>query len=233
MEKLLGVREGTLPNTVFCMLAPDGKTQLTRPTRGPSLFRTPENMALQMNKVLQQYKPTVADSFVSPIPYVDRVDLALNVAASDNRPLIVAFGADEKELATINSKLQSLVWDTSVIGQFMYASTTEIAELKVLIGKDKSPGIFVVEPDEFGVSGNITQHVNLNAGSEDIMTATKSGLNAFTPFTKDHRLHIANGYTVGIEWETVVPESDPMSVQAKQRYKARFENRLSANNVFG
>jgi hypothetical protein len=107
----------------------------------------------------------------------------------------------------------------------MYASTTEIAELKVLIGKDKSPGIFVVEPDEFGVSGNITQHVNLNAGSEDILTAIKSGLNAFTPFTKDHRLHIANGYTVGIEWETVVPESDPMSVQAKQRYKARFENR--------
>jgi hypothetical protein len=225
MEKLLGVREGTLPNTVFCLLAPDGKTQLTRPTRGPSSFRTPENMALQMNKMLQQYKATVADSFVSPIPYVDRVDLALNVAASDNRPLIVAFGADEQELATINRKLQPLVWDTSIIGQFMYASTTNIGELKVLIGKDKSPGIFVVEPDEFGVSGNITQHVNLNAGSEDIMTAIKSGLNAFTPFTKDHRLHIANGYTVGIEWETVVPESDPMSVQAKQRYKARFENR--------
>jgi hypothetical protein len=225
MEKLLGVREGTLPNTVFCLLAPDGKTQLTRPTRGPSSFRTPENMALQMNKMLQQYKATVADSFVSPIPYVDRVDLALNVAASDNRPLIVAFGADEQELATINRKLQPLVWDTSIIGQFMYASTTNIGELKVLIGKDKSPGIFVVEPDEFGVSGNITQHVNLNAGSKDIMTAIKSGLNAFTPFTKDHRLHIANGYTVGIEWETVVPESDPMSVQAKQRYKARFENR--------
>jgi hypothetical protein len=225
MEKLLGVREGTLPNTVFCLLAPDGKTQLTRPTRGPSSFRTPENMALQMNKMLQQYKATVADSFVSPIPYVDRVDLALNVAASDNRPLIVAFGADEQELATINRKLQPLVWDTSIIGQFMYASTTNIGELKVLIGKDKSPGIFVVEPDEFGVSGNITQHVNLNARSEDIMTAIKSGLNAFTPFTKDHRLHIANGYTVGIEWETVVPESDPMSVQAKQRYKARFENR--------
>jgi len=225
MENLLGVREGTLPNTVFCLLAPDGKTQLTRATRGPSSFRTPENMALQMNKMRQQYKSTVPDSFVSPIPYVDRVDLALNVAASDNRPLIVAFGSDEKELAAINSKLQPLVWDTSVIGQFMYASTTEIAELKVLIGKDKSPGIFVVEPDEFGVSGNITRHVNLNAGSEDILTAIKSGLKAFTPFTKDHRRHIANGYTFGIEWETVIPESDPMAVQAKQRYKARFENR--------
>ena len=225
MVNLLRVREGTLPNTVFCLLAPDGKTQLTRPSRGPSAFRTPENMALQMNKMLQQYKPTVPDSFVSPIPYVDRVDLALNVAASDNRPLIVAFGSDEKELAAINSKLQPLVWDPSVIGQFMYASTTDIAELKVLTGKDKSSGIFVVEPDEFGVSGKITQYVNLNAGSDDILTALKSGLKAFTPFTKDHRLHIANGYTVGIEWETVVPESDPMSIQAKQRYKARFENR--------
>ncbi|MCS5582275.1 MAG: hypothetical protein NZ777_02040, partial [Pseudomonadales bacterium] len=89
----------------------------------------------------------------------------------------------------------------------------------------KSSGIFVVEPDEFGVSGKITQYVNLNAGSDDILTALKSGLTEFTPFTKDHRRHIANGYTVGIEWETVVPESDPMSIQAKQRYKARFENR--------
>jgi hypothetical protein len=225
MENLLGVREGTLPNTVFCLLAPDGKTQLTRATRGPSSFRTPENLALQMNKMLQQYKTTVPDSFVSPVPYVDRVDLALNVAASDNRPLIVVFGSDEKELAAINSKLQPLVWDPSVIGQFMYASTTEIAELKVLIGKDKSPGIFVVEPDEFGVSGKVTRHVHLNAQGEDILAALKSGLKAFTPFSKDHRRHIANGYTVGIEWETVVPESDPMSVQAKQRYKARFEGK--------
>jgi hypothetical protein len=225
MENLMGVRDGTLENTVFCLLAPDGKTRLTRPTRGPSAFRTPENLALQMNKMLQQYKATVPDSFVSPIPYVDRVDLALNVAASDNRPLIVAFGSDETELAAINSKLQPLVWEPSVIGQFMYASTTDIAELKVLIGKDKSPGIFVVEPDEFGVSGNITQHASLNAESDEILTAIKSGLTAFTPFNKDHRRHIANGYTVGIEWETVVPESDPMSIQAKQRYKARFENR--------
>lgn len=225
MENMLRVREGSLPNTVFCLLAPDGKTQLTRPARGPMNFRTPENLALQMNKMLQQYQPTVSDSFVSPVPYVDRVDLALNVAASDNRALIVAFGTNEKELATINSKLQPLAWDPSVIGQFMYAATTDVSELKVLIGKNKSPGIFVVEPDEFGVSGTVTRHVALNAAGEDILAALKSGLQAFTPFTKDHRRHIENGYTVGIQWESVVPESDPMSVQAKQRYKARFENR--------
>ncbi|MEC7566405.1 MAG: hypothetical protein VX738_12055 [Planctomycetota bacterium] len=225
METLLRVREGTLPNTVFCLLAPDGKTQLTRPTRGPSSFRTPENMALQMNKMVQQYKPSVPDSFVSPVPYVDRVDLALNVAASDNRPLIVAFGSDEEELAVLNSKLKPLVWEAGLIGQFMYASTTDIAELKILTSKTKTPGIFVVEPDEFGVSGKVTQHVGPNAGGADILAALKLGLKAFTPFDKDHRLHIQNGYTVGIEWETVVPESDPMSVQAKARYKARFENR--------
>ena len=225
MENLLGVREGALPNTVFCLLAPDGKTQLTRPTRGPHNFGTPQNMALQMNKILQQYKPTVPDSFVPPVPYVDRVDLALNVAASDNRPLIVVFGTDEKQLSTINGKLQPLVGDPSVIGQFMYASTTDIAELKVLIGKNKTPGIFVVEPDEFGVSGIVTRHVDLNAQGDDILATLKSALKAFIPFSKDHRRHIENGYTVGIEWKTVVPESDPSSVQAKQRYKARFENK--------
>ena len=70
MEQLLGVTDGTLPNTVFCLLSPDGKTKLTRPTRGPSIFRTPENMAVQMKRLASRYKPAVPNSFVAPVPLV-------------------------------------------------------------------------------------------------------------------------------------------------------------------
>ena len=68
MEELLGVQKGTLPNTVFCMLAPDGKTRLSRPSRSPSVFRTPENLATQMQRLAAGYKSTVPDSFVATIP---------------------------------------------------------------------------------------------------------------------------------------------------------------------
>ena len=111
MEQLLGVTDGTLPNTVFCLLSPDGKTNLTRPTRGPSIFRTPENMAVQMKRLASRYKPAVPNSFVAPVPLVDRVDLAMNVAASDNRPLVVFYHPSSTDLKMLVESSRPIVWD--------------------------------------------------------------------------------------------------------------------------
>ena len=224
MEQLLGVREGTLPNTVFCLLAPDGKTQLTRPSRGPSAFRTPQNMAIQMQKLASRYKSKVDNNFLAPVPLVDRVDLAMNVAASDNRPLLVLFHPDPTELRGMLKILQPLAWNTEFTGQFMYAATSEAQDLKSLSGKKSQPGMFVVEPDEYGTSGRVTRFVGEDKLKEQAAEAIAEGLKKFVPFQKNHQQHIRNGYTFGIEWETIVPESDPMSVQAKQRFKARFNN---------
>ena len=225
MEKLLGVRQGTLPNTVFCMLSPDGKTQLTRPARTPAFFRTPQNMAVQMQRLAARYQPAVQPSFVAPIPVVDRVDLAMNVAASDNRPLVVLYHPEASELVKMLEMNKKLAWQPAIVGQFIYAATTGQEELKPIMGQKGQAGLYVVEPDEYGVSGKVTQFVKAERVYETALTALRQGLAEFQPFQKNHQQHIQNGYVFGIEWETVVPESDPMSVQAKQRYKARFESR--------
>ena len=156
MEELLGVQKGTLPNTVFCMLAPDGKTRLSRPSRSPSVFRTPENLATQMQRLAAGYKSSVPDSFVAPIPLIDRVDLALNVAASDNRPLIVAYHSNTDGLNTILNSVKHVIWEPEFIGQFMIAATTQPEDLKPLSGGTGAPGLYVIEPDEYGVSGKVT-----------------------------------------------------------------------------
>jgi len=151
MEELLGVQKGTLPNTVFCMLAPDGKTRLSRPSRSPSFFRTPENLATQMQRLAAGYKSPVPDSFVAPIPLIDRVDLALNVAASDNRPLIVAYHSNTDGLNTILNSVKHVIWEPEFIGQFMIAATTQPEDLKPLSGETGEPGLYVIEPDEYHI----------------------------------------------------------------------------------
>ena len=225
MEELLGVQKGTLPNTVFCMLAPDGKTRLSRPSRSPSFFRTPENLATQMQRLAAGYKSSVPDSFVAPVPLIHRVDLALNVAASDNRPLIVAYHSNTDGLNTILNSVKHVIWEPEFIGQFMIAATTQPEDLKPLSGGTGEPGLYVIEPDEYGVSGKVTRFVDAQKVEVLAKNMLALGLKSFQPFEKNHQQHIRSGYLFGIEWDTVVPESDPMSVQAKQRYKARFNNR--------
>lgn len=222
MEQLLGVTDGTLPNTVFCLLSPDGKTKLTRPTRGPSIFRTPENMAVQMKRLASRYKPAVPNSFVAPVPLVDRVDLAMNVAASDNRPLVVFYHPSSTDLKMLVESSRPIVWDAELAGQFMYAATSSKEDLKAMVNASGDAGVYIVEPDEYGVSGKIVRHVEWDEVAGSLNRELLRALVKFEPFQKNHQQHIRDGYVFGIEWETIVPESDPMSVQAKRRFKSRF-----------
>ena len=222
MEQLLGVTDGTLPNTVFCLLSPDGKTKLTRPTRGPSIFRTPENMAVQMKRLASRYKPAVPNSFVAPVPLVDRVDLAMNVAASDNRPLVVFYHPSSADLKMLVESSRPIVWDAELAGQFMYAATSSKEDLKAMVNASGDAGVYIVEPDEYGVSGKIVRHVEWDEVADSLNRELLRALVKFEPFQKNHQQHIRDGYVFGIEWETIVPESDPMSVQAKRRFKSRL-----------
>ena len=222
MERLLGVAPGKLPNTVFCLLSPDGKKQLTRPARGPYVFRTPENMATQMKRIAASYKSSVDQSYIPPVPLIDRVDLAMNVAASDNRPLAVFYHANPDDLKSMVEVVRPIIDDVRLTGQFMFAATTKRVDLKPILKAEGESGVYLVEPDEYGVSGKLVGFVPVGEVAKQLSEEMLRSLGQFRPYQKSQQQHISDGYAFGIEWETVVPESDPMSVQAKQRFKARF-----------
>ena len=222
MEKLLGVAPDSLPNTIFCLLSPDGKDQLTRPARGPYVFRTPENMATQMKRLAANYQSSVGPSYVPPVPLVDRVDLAMNVAASDNRPLAVFYHSNPEDLKAMLEAVRPIVADVRLTGQFMFVATTKRVDLKPILQAEGESGVYLVEPDEYGVSGKLVRFVAHEEMAMKLADEMSRSLVQFRPNQKNHQQHIRDGYVFGIEWETVVPESDPMSVQAKQRFKARF-----------
>ena len=104
----------------------------------------------------------------------------------------------------------------------MYAATSSKADLKAMVNASGDAGVYIVEPDEYGVSGKIVRHVEFDKVVESLKRELSRALINFQPFQKNHQQHIRDGYVFGIEWETVVPESDPMSVQAKRRFKSRF-----------
>ena len=227
MEDLLGVSPGTLPNTVFCVLAPDGKTQLVRAGRGPRHgFSGARSMADGLRRIALRY-PVRADQPVASrsLPLVRPVDLALNVAASDNRPLIVTVASDPQQLAVLQQQVQQLAWNPRFIGQFIYSSTQRRAALKPLAGAHPKSAVLIVEPGTFGIAGKVVAQLDQTASPAEMATTFAKALDKFVPPRKDHNRHIEMGYQLGIEWTTVVPESDRQSVRAKARFKARFQSR--------
>ena len=95
-----------MQNTVFCILAPDGKTKLIRAgrspawafggKRGPGIHEQPDDvindMAKAMSAIAKRYPGKASGKQAQlAIPYLADVRLALNVTACDRQPLMVLY----------------------------------------------------------------------------------------------------------------------------------------------
>ena len=198
-----------------------------RAGRGPRHgFSGARSMADGLRRIGMRY-PTSADQTAvgRPLPLVRPVDLALNVAARDNRPLIVTVASDPQQLTALQQQEQHLAWNPRFVGQFIYSSTRLRAALKPLAGAQSDSAILIVEPGTFGIAGQVVAQLGQTTSPAEMATTFAKTLDAFVPQRKDHNRHIELGYQLGIEWTTVVPESDRQSVRAKSRFKARFQSR--------
>ena len=223
METIFLGKGGVLANTVFCILAPDGKTKLVRPGRSPQFaFSSTSRMASEMNRLVQQF-PLAAKNALRDVqlPMVKKLDVSLNVAACDNRPLVVTVASDQPGLDAINQKLLSKAWSEQFAGQFVYGSTLKNSDLKPLAGAKKSSAIMVVEPGAFGVSGKVVGQLEANATEASIQDMLAKAIKDFKPHVKNHRSHIQLGSQLGLEWETAIPETDVDSIRARERRNSR------------
>ena len=143
--------------------------------------------------------------------------MALNVAACDNRPLVVTVASSQEKLSQLNQKLIKKAWSEELAGQFVYASTVKPADLKPLAGAKESSAILVVEPDNFGLSGKVVAQLDANASEANIEAALAKALKEFKPYVKSHRQHLQLGHKLGIEWESAIPETDVASIRARER----------------
>lgn len=211
-------RNGVVENTTFAMLAPDGKTKIARAGRGPMQFRSSSDMARSMKQASEKYK---AKSEVDSFPAMQAVDLALNVAACDNVPLLVVIGKDAAEAKAIQKRLVPAIWSEQLQGQFVHCSTATFDDLKPFTGKKLKSGVLMVEPDSYGLTGKILDRCAADSTTEELQKRMLSVVKSFDRNSIGHSNHVNTGIALGIEWKTKLPETDAQSVRATDRARGR------------
>ena len=107
-------------------------------------------MAETMNRLADRYESRRGDQPLS-LPKIPDVRLALNVAACDNLPLVVAIGADAKSQGELERRLAKPAWDAKFTGRFVYTASHDPRDLEFVSGLTIKSGVAVVQPGQFGL----------------------------------------------------------------------------------
>jgi hypothetical protein len=214
-------RSGELENTVFTILSPDGKRQLARASRSArQTFGDAQRMAEMMNRLAGEYASREPGT-QPPLPTVRNVRLALDVAACDNQPLVVLWSPNAVTRATLEERVGKLTWGEPYVGQFVYVTAAGSGELSAIDGVKPGAGVLVVQPDQFGQQGRVLAQITATAGDEDLAKCLKDGLGQFQRADKTFQNHVREGQRKGVFWETVIPVTDPMERQARERGRGK------------
>lgn len=199
LEAIFKGRAGTLENTVFAILNPEGTEHLVRPGRSPQmLYRTPAEMAAAMKQLAAKFP---AKGAPTAIPAMHDFRLSLNTAACDSMPLVVAVGGGEATVA-------KLAWAPELLGKWAYAPVVTPAEAKAA-GLSLEPGIYAIEPDRFGQKGAVLAQWSLNAELAVVTKGLQEAQKKHNGDGKVAREHINQGVQLGVLWKSLLPNTDP------------------------
>lgn len=213
LRSLFETRSGELENTLFALLAPDGKTLLSRAGRSPRrVFRGPYETSLagllsKLEEIGSRYRLENASSPPRVLPYHPTARRALNVAACDLRPVVLVTETNKARRADLEKALAKLVWTEPFLGQFEFASGSR-AELSPLVELGRGQALVVAQPDSYGLKGKVLSSSN-QTRSEALEKVLHDGLRKFEATGKDSRQHVIEGRRHGLFWNSKIPATDP------------------------
>ena len=211
MRSIHRFRGGETQNSVFAILDPEGKRNLVRSGRSPRhTFTDAAKMAARMQEIAKDYqkKTKSAEPDTLGLPYLKNVRLALNVAACDAQRLVIVYAPKVPDRDKLEALLTPLVWDDKLIGNLLYARTSDPQDLETIKGAADSPGLLVVEPDYYGTGGRQVAFVKLGAKATTAKKALVAAANKNKMGSRDSKRHIGRGLRDGVKWETVTPATD-------------------------
>ena len=215
-------RSGALENTVFAILSADGTKPLVRSGRGPFFaFEDAADMATQMESMLKRQARQRGALDHAEVPAMKDVELALNVAACDQLPLVVIVATGTETRRALTERLLPIAWEEPLAGQFVYAYAAEDTDLASISGAQPADEIVIVEPGPFGMSGQVIEQFPASTTAFDLKHGMLRAMKSRSPAPKDYQAHIRIGTDLGLDWETQVPVTDQQSLQAKKRYRAQ------------
>jgi hypothetical protein len=215
-------RSGEVENTLFTLLSPDGKRTLVHPSRSTrQAFVDAEDMAKSMRRIAAEFEPR-PDALKSnpPLPLVANVRLALDVAACDDRPLLV-LRVKDADAKTLEGQVAALAWSEEFLGQFVYVRAASFEELGPITGGGRNDGVLIVEPDVYGTKGKVLREIASDEVATHLAKALRAEVSKYQRRDKDFHDHVRKGQLNGIFWETALPVTDPMEKRARERGRER------------
>ena len=212
-------------NTTFALLAPDGKTRLTRAGRGTrGIFADAADMARTMNNLAARYKASNDATTASPLlPITLDARLGLDVAASDGLPLLVVLSNNDEARSVLEAKVSELAWGKEFIGRFTYATAATAKDLKSVTGLTGQDGVLLIEPDAFGQKGQVLKCVRAEDVTDQLAAAMREVASSHQKQVKNSGEHRAAGMRQGAFWETKLPVTDRMEANARARTKQAMD----------
>lgn len=218
VQSIFRGRDGTLENSIFAILAPDGETPLTRSGRSPSMVFGADSEELsralllkEMAKIQKRYPQQKSVSTVLPAS----LDLrrAMNVASCDLQPLVILFAGEEGQRNQLAHAVAKLAWDTQYRGRYAYAWAQNAVEMEALTGlvvNAEKPSLWIVAPNEFGTEARLLQEVH-DPNPSTLKRAFEAAAKEFTIGSRDSRQHYLRGKAEGVFWVSQFPNTDPKS----------------------
>jgi len=201
---------GALRNFGFCVLSPDGQQVIRRSDRGPNfLYVDSSAMAVDLREIASEYRgETTSDESNLALPQMKSVRLGINVASCDGLPSIVVVGKNPEETNQFKEKLSGVIWDEDLAGKFIFASTSNPADLKIVDGAASKTGILVIRPDTFGIKGQLITAIDPTVSDNELKASLADAADTFQRTSKTHGAHVRAGRRTDTTWETEVPVPD-------------------------
>src|SRR5207249_1084471 len=106
---------------------------------------------------------------------VEKVRLALNVAACDRQPLVVIRIEDSARRAKLSAGLATLAWSREFVGKFVYVAAEKRKDLDFLEDVPDA-AVIVIDPDTYGLKGKTLAHASSDATPSQLVEMLKTAL---------------------------------------------------------
>ena len=221
-ELLLSIfsgRQGRLENTVFTLMDSEAKRELIRSGRSPKWISEDADDFVEILTEISAEHPqsSKGKSKERSLPVIKGLKLAMNVAACDSMPLVVAVGKNEKATKKVNELLAPLAWSDAFVGRFRWVSLTGTEELVGQEGIPAEPGLYIVQTDAYGVSCELLAQAKSGAKAKALGTALTEALDAFEVRRQRRRgQHVREGERKGYSWEHATGHSERVPFTGKK-----------------
>jgi hypothetical protein len=212
LKKIGASKSGEAENTVFCILAPDGKRMLLDATREP--HGTVARLTETMTRIAKEYS---GKAELKALPLIANPRLAVNVAACDHQPLVIIHAKDDANRRKLHDALKPIAWSSEFIGKFIYVDAASRKEFDFVEKVAADSAVIVVLPDTFGLNGKVLHEIAADASPRELAETLKTGLARFQRQERNFWQHVKLGQQKGVFWETQTPVTDPMELRAREK----------------